>query len=59
MDNVTTALCVVLGFPLVLAIAGMAIAIAYFLLANLYALVWPYVSPLIDMWRDWFERRTG
>ena len=44
-----------------LVIIGLLLCFVFFLLAciSIWALVKPWIAPMIDAWSDWIERRTS
>lgn len=58
MDGVATALLTFAFMVLMAVICVIVVVVAAFVCITLWALVRPLLSPLIDAWIDWFERRT-
>lgn len=59
MDVATTCLLTFAIMVLMAVLCVIVVAVAAFVCMTAWALVKPLLSPLIEAWIDWFERRTG
>lgn len=59
MEGVATALLTFAFLVLMAVLCVIVVAVAAFVCMTAWALVRPLLSPLIEAWIDWFERRTG
>lgn len=57
MDGVTTALITFAFMVLMAVLCVIVVVVAAFLCMTAWAIVRPILSPLIDAWLSWFERR--
>lgn len=58
MDVATTCLLTFAIMVLMAVLCVIVVAVAAFVCMTAWALVRPLLSPLIDAWIDWVERRT-
>ena len=58
MEGVATALLTFAFMVLMAVLCVIVVAVAAFVCMTAWALVRPLLSPLIEAWLDWFERRT-
>lgn len=59
MESVTAVLLAFAFMVLMVVLCVIVVAVAAFVCMTAWALVRPLLSPIIDAWIDWFERRTG
>lgn len=59
MDNAIAVLLVLAFMVLMAVLCVIVVAVAAFVCMTAWALVRPLLSPIIEAWIDWFERRTS
>lgn len=58
MESVTSVILAFALMVLMVVICVIVVVVAAFLCMTAWAIVKPILSPLIDAWLSWFERRT-